>query len=247
MLRFDNVSFAYEDNIKILNSLSFSVDNQESLAIVGPNGAGKTTLMKAILGLVEADGNISLDNNEVSKSNLSLIRKEIGYVSQNSDAQLFMPTVLEDMIFGLMNYGKNQEDAVAVAEKTLEELDVSRLMNRRNSTLSSGEKRMVSIATVLAMEPTIMLLDEPSSNLDLHHRRILVNTLNKLDIGKIIATHDLDLVLETCDRVILLNEGRIVADGPSLDILSNRKLLEENGLELPLCIAGLPDRCKEQM
>lgn len=247
MLEFSNVKFAYDNNINVLNDISFSVGSNEQVAIVGANGAGKTTLMKAVLGLLEAEGNINVSNVEVNGRTLSEIRRMVGYVSQDSDSQLFMSTVLEDIIFGPMNYGMTLDEATQIADITLKELDIEYLKNRKNLSLSSGEKRMAAIAVVLAMQPKLMLLDEPTSTLDAYHRRILINKLNGLPIAKLIATHDLDFVLETCDRVILLNHGTIVADGCALDVLGNKKLLEDNGLELPNCLAGLPARCSRAL
>lgn len=247
MLKFENISYEYGNSRKALDNISLSIEKGQQVAIVGANGAGKTTLMKAALGLVWTSGNITVDGLKVNKDNLKEVRKIIGYIAQDSDSQLFMPTVLEDMIFGPVNYGMSKEDAVKRADEVLEEVGNGALRDRRNMTLSSGEKRMAAIATILAMEPDILFLDEPSSTLDYHHRRLLINALDKLPVTKLIATHDLDLVLECCDRVILINNGTIVADGDTLDILSNKKLLEDNGLELPFCIAGLPERCKDKL
>jgi len=246
MLKYENVCFAYDDR-KVLNNLTFTVKEGEQVALIGANGAGKTTLLKATLGIFMPEGEILVKGIGLERDTLSKLRKIIGYVSSDSDSQLFMSTVMEDMIFGPINYGISKDEAVKIAREIVEKLDMSGLEERKNMSLSSGEKRIAAIATILTMQPEIILLDEPSSNLDYHHRRILINTLNNLKITKIIATHDLDFVLETCDRVILINNGTIVADGDTLDILTNKKLLEENGLELPFCIAGLPVRCKDKL
>ena len=223
MLCFDHVSFAYPGERTILNDLSFSVSEGEQVGLIGANGAGKSTLMKAALGLITVSG----------------------YVLQDSDNQMFMPTVFEDMLFGPLNYGMPRPEAEALVDRTLAELNLIHLKNRRNHKLSGGEKRMAAIATILAMQPRIMLMDEPSTALDPKNRRTLIRTLNALPVTKIIATHDLDLVLETCDRVLLLHDGQIAADGPAGEILRDRALLERHSLELPFCLAGVPERAKE--
>ena len=209
------------------------------------NGAGKSTLMKAALGLITVSGTITIDGLEMNRGNLTDIRRRLGYVLQDSDNQMFMPTVFEDMLFGPLNYGMPRPEAEALVDQTLAELNLTHLKNRRNHKLSGGEKRMAAIATILAMQPKIMLMDEPSTALDPKNRRTLIRTLNALPVTKIIATHDLDLVLETCDRVLLLHDGQIAADGPAWEILRDRALLERHSLELPFCLAGVPERAKK--
>ena len=208
-------------------------------------GAGKSTLMKAALGLITVSGTITIDGLEMNRDNLADIRRRLGYVLQDSDNQMFMPTVFEDMLFGPLNYGMPRPEAEALVDQTLAELNLTHLKNRRNHKLSGGEKRMAAIATILAMQPKIMLMDEPSTALDPKNRRTLIRTLNALPVTKIIATHDLDLVLETCDRVLLLHDGQIAADGPAWEILRDRALLERHSLELPFCLAGVPERAKK--
>lgn len=209
------------------------------------DGAGKSTLMKAALGLITVSGTITIDGLEMNRGNLADIRRRLGYVLQDSDNQMFMPTVFEDMLFGPLNYGMPRPEAEALVDRTLAELNLTHLKNRRNHKLSGGEKRMAAIATILAMQPKIMLMDEPSTALDPKNRRTLIRTLNALPVTKIIATHDLDLVLETCDRVLLLHDGQIAADGPAGEILRDRALLERHSLELPFCLAGVPERAKK--
>lgn len=241
MIEFKNVSFSYGEH-NVLNDVSFKIEQGEQVGLIGANGAGKSTIMKAALGLIACDGEITVDGMAMERSNLPAIRKELGYVLQDSDNQMFMPTVLEDMIFGPINYGMSREDAESIADATLRKLGLEHLKNRHNHKMSGGEKRMAAIATILAMQPKVMLMDEPSTALDPQNRRTLINTLNGLSVTKIIASHDLDLVFETCDRVLLLNDGRIVADGAASDILRNKQLLENNHLELPFCLAGIRER-----
>ena len=241
MIKFKNVSFSYGEH-DVLCAVSFKIGEGEQVGLIGANGAGKSTIMKAALGLITCAGEIVVDGMAMERENLSSIRKELGYVLQDSDNQMFMPTVLEDMIFGPINYGMCREDAEKTAEDTLRQLGLEHLKNRHNHKMSGGEKRMAAIATILAMQPKAMLMDEPSTALDPRNRRTLINTLNKLPVTKIIASHDLDLILDTCDRVLLLSDGKIVADGKTYDILRNKELLENNHLELPLCLSGCRGR-----
>ncbi len=240
MLEFKNVKFAYPGGDDVLRGISFHVKEGEQVGLIGSNGAGKSTLMKASLGLLYVDGDILVDGVKVAKDTLPEIRRNLGFVLQDSDSQMFMPTVLDDMIFGPMNYGKSREEAVQLADEMLARLNIEYLRDRHNHKISGGEKRMAAIATILAMDPKIMLMDEPSAALDPRNRRMLINTLQQIPVTKIIASHDLDMILETCTRVILINNGEIVADGETLTILSNKKLLEDNNLELPFCLAGIP-------
>ena len=242
MLCFDHVSFAYPGERTILNDLTFSVSEGEQVGLIGANGAGKSTLMKAALGLITVTGTITIDGLEMNRGNLADIRRRLGYVLQDSDNQMFMPTVFEDMIFGPMNYGMSREEAERSVDEILDELELGYLKHRQNHKISGGEKRMAAIATILAMKPEYMLMDEPSTALDPQNRRKLINTLNKLPVTKIIATHGLDMVLETCDRVILLHHGRLAADGPADVLLRDKALMEGNHLELPFCLAGPPKK-----
>ena len=234
MLELEHVSFAYEKDRKVISDVSFRLEKGEAVGLVGANGAGKSTIMKLILGLQSGEGMISVDGTPVEKKNLAQIRKKTGYVLQSSDNQMFMPTVLEDMIFGPMNYGLSREEARKKAVSVLEDLGVAYLKDRYNHKISGGEKKMGAIATVLAMEPELILFDEPAASLDPANRRKIIQTVQKLPQTLLIASHDLDLIYETCTRVILLSGGKIAADGSSEQILKDRKLLEENHLELPL-------------
>ena len=237
MLVFDHVSVFY-GGTQVLRELSFSIQDGEQAGLIGANGAGKSTLMKAALGLVPYTGSITVDGLPVTRENLPAVRRKLGYVLQDADNQMFMPTVLEDMIFGPINYGMTRADAEQRADEVLQQLGLEYLKNRHNHKMSGGEKRMAAIATILAMEPDVMLMDEPSTALDPQNRRTLIRTLNRLPMTKIIASHDLDLILDTCDRVLLLSDGKIAADGSVVEILYDRDLLERNHLELPFCLAG---------
>lgn len=236
MLEFCDVSFSYETGIPVINNLSFSIRKGESVGLIGANGAGKSTVMKLMLGLLQGEGQILVDGMPVEKKNLPVIRQKIGFVLQDSDNQLFMPTVYEDMIFGPLNYGLPLEEAEKRVDQVLRNLNLEGLKHRHNHKLSGGEKRMAAIATILAMEPEMIVMDEPSTALDPFNRRTVINTINQLPQTKLIASHDLDMILDTCQRVILLSHGHIAAIGNADTILRNKELLEANRMELPFCL-----------
>lgn len=242
MLEFRNVSFSYEPGTPVLDNLSFHIRKGETVGLIGANGAGKSTIMKLMLGLLPAQGEILVDGMPVTKQNLSVIRQKIGFVLQDSDNQMFMPTVYEDMIFGPRNYGLSREEADARVDRVLRELGLENLKHRHNHKISGGEKRMAAIATILAMEPEMIVMDEPSTALDPVNRRRVISTINSRKETKLIASHDLDMILDTCQRVILLNHGRIVADGEAETILRDQALLEANRMELPFCLQGWKGR-----
>lgn len=234
MIRFENVSFEYERGNRVIDNMSFEIGDGEAVGLIGANGAGKSTIMKLLLGLVSGEGKILVDDIEVNKSNLGKVREKLGFVLQNSDNQMFMPTVFEDMMFAPLNYMVSREDAEKRVDEILNRLGLQYLKHKYNHKISGGEKRMAAIATILAMEPEAILMDEPTSALDPYNRRVVINTIRDLKQTKIITSHDLDMILDTCDRVILINDGKIVADGKAEDILHDRELLEANHMELPL-------------
>ena len=239
MIEFRNVNFAYEKERPVLRDLSFRIAEGEAVGLIGANGAGKSTVMKLLLGLLfPASGEILVDGTRVEKKSLPEIRRKLGFVLQNSDNQMFMPTVYEDMIFAPLNYGLSREEAEKKVDAALEKLGMQELKHRHNHKISGGEKRMAAIATILAMEPEAVLMDEPSSALDPCNRRLVINTIRELRQTKLITSHDLDMILDTCERVILLSGGAVAADGPADQILRDRELLEANRMELPFCLAG---------
>ena len=238
MIELKNVSFSYEKDRPVIRDLSFRIADGESVGLIGANGAGKSTVMKLILGLCSGQGQVLIDGEELTRENLYRIRGKLGFVLQNSDNQMFMPTVYEDMIFGPLNYGATREETDRRVDAVLDKLGLQDLKHRHNHRISGGEKRMAAIATILAMEPKAILMDEPSSALDPYNRRIVINTIRELQQTKLITSHDLDMIMDTCDRVILLSGGEIVADGPAGEILRDRALLEANRLELPLRLQG---------
>ncbi|MBO7711495.1 MAG: ABC transporter ATP-binding protein [Lachnospiraceae bacterium] len=238
MIEFQHVSFAYEKDRPVLQDLSLRIESGEAVGLIGANGAGKSTFMKLILGLLQGEGKILVDELEVRRETLPEIRRKTGFVLQNSDNQMFMPTVYEDMIFAPLNYMLSREETDKRVDEVLSRLGLEALKHRHNHKISGGEKRMAAIATILAMEPETILMDEPTSALDPYNRRIVINTIRELPQTRRIASHDLDMILDTCSRVILLSGGRIAADGPADMILRDRTLLEANRMELPLCLSG---------
>ena len=239
MIEFQHVNFAYEKDRSVLRDLSFRIEEGESVGLIGANGAGKSTVMKLLLGLLPpGEGRILVDGVPVEKKTLPEIRRKLGFVLQNSDNQMFMPTVYEDMIFAPLNYGLSREEAERRVDAALDRLNLQALKHRHNHRISGGEKRMAAIATILAMEPKAVLMDEPSSALDPCNRRLVINTIRELKQTKLITSHDLDMILDTCERVILLDGGRIAADGPAEELLRDKALLEAHRMELPFCLAG---------
>lgn len=228
-----SLRFHYEKGKELLQDISLEIQKGENVGIVGQNGAGKSTLLKLLVGLEMAfHGNIYINEIPLNRDNLSLIRQKIGYVFQDSNHQLFMPNVYEDVAFAPRNFQlSNLEERVNLA---LEQVGILHLKHQATHHLSGGEKKLVCLATILSVSPEILLLDEPSSALDSKNRRNLIRILNQLSQIKLIISHDLDFILETCQRVIVLYNGKIVADGRCKDILSNKRLLETYSLELPL-------------
>ncbi len=240
ILEIENLSFAYgnlrgNSQKSVLNNMNLSIENGESVGLIGENGAGKSTFLKLLTGLLDMqEGKVRVSGLEMKKENLRNIRTEIGYVFQDSDSQLFMSTVYEDVAFAPRNYGKSEEEIQTAAMSALRQVHMDDKKDRQIYRLSGGEKKLAAIATVLAVGTKLMLLDEPSVALDPKNRRNLIHILNELPGAKIIASHDLDFVYDTCERVILLSGGKIAADGGAKEILTDRELLEGHGLELPL-------------
>lgn len=237
MIEFSHVSFAYEPGKEVIRDLSFRLEDGESVGLIGANGAGKSTVMKLLLGLVQGEGEITADGIRLENKTLAEIRRKIGFVLQNSDNQMFMPTVYDDMMFAPMNYGMTREEAEKKVDEVLARLELTALKNRYNHKLSGGEKKMAAVAAILAMEPEAVLMDEPTSGLDPYNRRLIIRTVRGMRETRLIASHDLDMILDCCGRVILLSEGRIAADGRAEDVLRDRALLEANHLELPLSLS----------
>lgn len=240
VLEIEGLSFRYgnpreRSQNEVLRQVNLLVKEEECVGLIGANGVGKSTLLKLLTGLLEVQsGRIKIAGLEMKKEYLEKIRAQIGYVFQDSDSQLFMSTVYEDVAFAPRNYGKSEEEVERLTMRALGQVCMEGRKDRQIYRLSGGEKKLASIATVLAMEAKLMLLDEPTVALDPKNRKNLIRVINGLPGAKIIASHDLDFVYDTCQRVVLLYKGEIAADGAAEKILTDRKLLETHGLELPL-------------
>ncbi|MGE5583168.1 MAG: energy-coupling factor ABC transporter ATP-binding protein [Bacillota bacterium] len=233
--------YQYPDDTKALQGVSFRITHGESVGIVGANGAGKSTLLLHLIGiLVPTAGTVRVGDYPLIKETLTNIRRSVGMIFQNPDDQLFMPTVFEDVAFGPRNQGLPNSEIESRVMQALERVGAAHLKDRPPYKLSGGEKRAVTIAAVLAMSPDILVMDEPSAALDPLTRRRLINLLATFEHTKIIATHDLDLVLDICKRAIILENGRIIADGPALELFQNDRLLAEAHLERPLRLQACP-------
>lgn len=231
----------YPDGTEALRGVSFRITHGESVAIIGANGAGKSTLLLHLNGcLVPTEGAVRVGDFPVTRSTLPEIRRAVGMVFQDPDDQLFLPTVREDVAFGPLNLGLPPDEVERRVEDALERVGAAHLVDRPPYHLSGGEKRRVAIATVLSMEPSILVLDEPTSGLDPHARRRLMGLLGEFHHTKIFTSHDLDMVLELCERTIVLHEGMVKADGPTQDIFLDDRLLADCRLERPLSMQGCP-------
>lgn len=230
-----NLRFAYPDSTEALSGLSFRIHHGESVAIVGANGAGKSTLLLHLNGcLAPKQGSVRIGDFPLTDKTLADVRRTVGMVFQDPDDQLFMPTVYDDVAFGPLNLGLSQDEVDARVRLALATVGAEHLAKRPPYRLSGGEKRSVAIATVLSMSPNILVLDEPTSNLDPRARRTLITLLKSFEHTKIIATHDLDMVMDLCGRTIVLHQGHVLADGLTEDIFNNDELLEQGHLERPL-------------
>jgi len=235
------LNHTYSDGTVALRDVSFRITHGESVAIIGANGAGKSTLLLHLNGyLTPTSGEIRIGDFPLTRATLPAIRRTVGMVFQDPDDQLFMPTVYDDVAFGPLNLGLSGEDVEQRVNKALEQVDAAHLAAKSPYHLSAGEKKRVSIATVLSMSPDILVMDEPSNGLDPFSRRQVLTLLKEFSHTRILTTHDLDMVLELCKRVIVLHQGEIKADGPTLEIFGNQALLSECRLEKPLSMQGCP-------
>jgi len=222
--------FSYPDGNAALRGVDLEVACGESVGLIGCNGAGKSTLLLHLNGILRGSTPVRILGVEVSGKTLPLIRARVGMIFQDPDNQLFMPTVADDVGFGPVNMGMSTEEVDREVARALSQVDMLGFEQRSPHHMSIGEKKRVSIATVLSMSPEILALDEPSSNLDPRHRRDLIQLLNSLKLTKIISTHDLDFVRSTCDRVAVMDKGKITAIGSAPEILGDQSLLEAAGI-----------------
>lgn len=230
MLQITDLSVEYADGKHAVNTVSLELTAGESVALIGANGAGKTSLLLSLVGVLAAKtGVIALDGEILNKKNLPDFRARVGLVFQNPDDQLFMPNVFEDVAFGPRSFGYDENHTRTCVDKALAQLQISHLHDRSPLKMSGGEKRLAAIATVLAMQPDFLLFDEPTAFLDPRARRNLQHIINGLPQGKLIATHDLSFAADTCTRVLILKDGKIVSNS-GIDCLKNDQLLNDIGL-----------------
>jgi cobalt/nickel transport system ATP-binding protein len=231
VLTVDRLNFCYPDGMQALCDVSFCLTKGEKAALVGPNGAGKSTLMLNLNGiLATSEGTIEIGGLRVTRENLPAIRARTGLVFQNPDDQLFSPTVFEDVAFGPLHMGLPEGEIRRRVERALSMVGMERYVGRLSHHLSVGEKKRIAIATVLSMDPDILVLDEPTAGLDPRARRALISLLRDLPITMLVSTHDMAMVPELFDRMIVMDEGRIVANGEVNELMQDQEFLEQHGL-----------------
>ncbi|MBU1660085.1 MAG: energy-coupling factor ABC transporter ATP-binding protein [Chloroflexi bacterium] len=233
IISIEQLTFDYPDGHTALHDICVQIKQGEKVALVGPNGAGKSTLMLHLNGILKGVGNIRIAGLTLDRKNTPIIRAAVGMVFQNPDDQLFSPTVFEDVAFGPLHMGVSEAEIQQRVTRALEQVGMSHYANRLSHHLSIGEKKRISIATVLSMEPQILALDEPTSGLDPRARRSLINLLREMPITMLVSTHDMRMVEDLCPRIVVMDGGRIIADGSTEEILADDGLLEAHGLERP--------------
>ena len=233
LLQITDLHFSYPDGHQALHGVDLSICEGEKVALVGPNGAGKSTLMLHLNGILGENSPIKIADLDLNKENIKHIRALVGLVFQNPDDQLFSPTVFEDVAFGPLHMGLPEDVVYQRVEKALGDVQMTDFGERLSHHLSMGQKKRIAIATVLAMQPHILILDEPTAGLDPRSRRSLINFLSELSITMLVSTHDLRMVADLFPRMVIMDEGMIVADGYSADLLRDDELLERHGLESP--------------
>lgn len=233
VLSVNDLHFSYPDGHIALSGVSLKLYEGDKVALVGPNGAGKSTLMLHLNGILGGKGEVEIAGMRLTRDNLPAIRAKVGLVFQNPDDQLFSPTVFEDVAFGPLHMGLPEAEVRARVDTALEAVRMTAYRDRLSHHLSVGEKKRIAIATVLSMNPSLLVLDEPSAGLDPRARRTLIHLLRDLPITMLVSTHDMAMVKELFPRTVVMDEGRVVADGPTSEILENETLLTAHGLEKP--------------
>jgi len=233
-IEIQDLSFAYPDGHQALEGVSLNIEPCEKVALVGPNGAGKSTLILHLNGILLGNGSVQVCGLEVNQKHLGRIRAMVGLVFQNPDDQLFSPTVYEDVAFGPLYQGLQADEVQLRVDQALKAVRMGNYTDRVSHHLSVGEKKRISIATVLSMKPEVLVLDEPTAGMDPRARRSLINLLDELPLTMLVSSHDMLMVRELFPRMVIMDEGRIVADGPTQELMDNAALLEAHGLERPL-------------
>lgn len=231
MLKIENLNVKYPDKTVAVENFSLDINDGEHVALIGANGAGKSSLMLAIEGIIESTGKVQVDGIVLSKETIVRVRKNVGMLFQNPDDQLFMATIYDDIAFGPRNMGLDEKTVKYRVEDRLRLLGIEHLRDKTALKLSGGEKRMAALAIVLAMKPSIMLLDEPTAFLDPKARRKLIRVLNQLPHTMLIATHDLTFAKEVCSQAVIMKEGKLFAKGTPNELLYDVKLMDEGGIE----------------
>jgi len=236
-----DLTFTYPDGHRAVNGMSFCIHHGESVGIIGANGAGKSTLLMLLMGVIfPCNGEVMVGDVHVTKKTLSMIRQRLGMVFQDPDDQLFMTTVYDDVAFGPRNYKLDEKEVENRVMQALDMVGIRHLRDRAPYKLSGGEKRAAAIASILSMQPDVLIMDEPTSALDPKSRRRVIGLLKSFEHTKIITSHDLDMVFETCKRVIVIKDISSPADGRVSEILVNKELMDSSGLEIPLALQGCP-------
>ena len=229
----EHLTFKYPDGHPALLDVSLNITPGEKTALVGPNGAGKSTLILHLNGILSGEGSLKVCGLQVNQDNLKQVRGQVGMVFQTPDDQLFSPTVYDDVAFGPLYQGLSEEEVHRRVDQALEAVDMSAYKERVSHHLSVGEKKRIAIATVLSMQPEVLVLDEPTAGLDPRSRRGLINLLRDLPLTMLVSTHDMLMVRDLFPRMVIMDQGRIVADGPTDTLMEDAALLESHGLERP--------------
>jgi len=236
-VRITRLNYSYPDGTKALQGVDLDVRVRERVALVGPSGAGKSTLLLHLNGVLTGTGTVRIMGQAVDSGDMQQIRKQVGLVFQDPSDQLFCPTVFEDVAFGPLNLGVPPGEISSRVEKALSDVGLEYSVRSRSSHhLSHGEQKRVALASVLSMEPAILALDEPTSNLDPRNRRHLIEVISALPATLLLATHDLEMVLALCSRTVVMDHGKIWADGPTQELLADSRLMADHGLEVPLSL-----------
>jgi len=241
MVDINQLKFEYSKDAPLFENISLQIEAGENIGLIGSNGAGKSTLLRLLVGLHEPRmGTIEIDGQKLNRKSIKDLRQKVGFAFQDADSQLFMTTVYEDVAFGPRNLGYSDVEVDLRVKQALKQVEAEHLTNRPPYKLSGGEKRQVTLATVLSMDPKVIALDEPTTGLDPHARRNLIRLLKELPQTKLIATHDMDMALDICDRVVVMHHGKVVMIGKPQTVFKNKDLLDQCHLELPLSLQGCP-------